>query len=140
MPVPIVAQEVLGVIHQTPEPFMNDAVITALRGHAFLPLYLNPAYLDEPRWKALAQFLQWSRRNSSMLEETTPILPVAWREGKVPHFSNDEVMPREPYGYAHWKQGRGLVALRNPWIVPQTLALRLDDDLGVERGQGSLTW
>jgi hypothetical protein len=75
-----------------------------------------------------------------MLEETTPILPVAWREGKVPHFSNDEVMPREPYGYAHWKQGRGLVALRNPWIVPQTLALRLDDDLGVERGQGSLTW
>jgi hypothetical protein len=138
MPVPIVAQEVLGVIHQTPEPFMNDAVITALRGHAFLPLYLNPAYLGEPRWKALAQFLQWSRRNASMLEETTPILPAAWREGKVPHFSNDEVMPREPYGYAHWKQGRGLVALRNPWIVPQTVALRLDDDLGVEKGARKL--
>ena len=138
MPVPIVAQEVLGVIHQTPEPFMNDAVITALRGHAFLPLYLNPAYLDEPRWQALAQFLQWSRRNASLLEETTPILPAAWREGKVPHFSNDEVMPREPYGYAHWKQGRGLVALRNPWIAPQTLALRLDNDLGVERGARKL--
>ena len=133
MPVPIVAQEVLGVIHQTAEPFMNDAVITALRGHAFLPLYLNPAYLDEARWKGLAEFLKWSRRNASMLEETTPILPAAWQEGKVPHFSHDEVMPREPYGYAHWKQGKGLVALRNPWIVPQTLALRLDDTLGVER-------
>jgi hypothetical protein len=47
-------------------------------------------------------------------------------------------MPREPYGYAHWKQGRGLVALRNPWIVPQTLALRLDDDLGVEKGARKL--
>jgi hypothetical protein len=68
MPVPIVAQEVLGVIHQTPEPFMNDAVTTALRGHAFLPLYLNPAYFDESRWKALAQFLQWSRRNASLLD------------------------------------------------------------------------
>ena len=132
MPVPIVAQEVLGVIHQTPEPFMNDAVITALRGHAFLPLYVNPAYLDDSRWKALAQFLQWSRRNASLLEETTPILPAAWRDGKVPQFSNDEVMPREPYGYAHWKQGQGLVALRNPWIVPQTMALRLDESLGVE--------
>ncbi len=41
-------------------------------------------------------------------------------------------MPREPYGYAHWKQGQGLVALRNPWIVPQTMALRLDESLGVE--------
>jgi hypothetical protein len=132
MPVPIVAQEVLGVIHQTPEPFMNDAVITGLRGHAFLPLYVNPAYLDESRWKALAQFLQWSRRNASLLAETTPILPAAWREGKLPHFSNDEVMPREPYGYAHWKQGRGLVALRNPWVAPQTMALRLVESIGVE--------
>jgi hypothetical protein len=132
MAVPIVAQEVLGVIHQTAEPFMNDAVINALRGHAFLPLYLNPAYLDESRWRALAQFLQWSRRNASLLEETTPILPAAWRDGKVPQFSNDQVMPREPYGYAHWKQGQGLVALRNPWIVPQTMALRLDESLGVE--------
>jgi hypothetical protein len=66
MPVPIVAQEVLGVIHQTPEPFMNDAVITAIRGNAFLPLYVNPAYLDEGRWKSLAQFLQWSRQNAPL--------------------------------------------------------------------------
>jgi len=132
MSVPIVAQEVLGVIHQTSEPFMNDAVITALRGHAFLPLYVNPLYLDESRWKALAQFLQWSRRNAPLLAETTPILPAAWREGRAPHFSNDEEMPREPYGYAHWRRGQGLVALRNPWVRPQTLALRLDESIGVE--------
>jgi hypothetical protein len=136
--VPIVAQEVLGVIHQSPEPFMNDAVITVLRGHAFLPLYLNPAYLDENRWKALAQFLQWSRRNAPLLEETTPILPAAWQTGKVPEFSFDEVMPREPYGYAHWKKGQGLAALRNPWIVLQVMPLRLDESLGVERGAKNL--
>jgi hypothetical protein len=134
MPVPILAQEVLGVIHQTPEPFMNDAVITALRGHAFLPLYLNPAYMDEGRWKALAQFLKWSRVNAPLLGETTAILPEAWRGGKVPHFAEDGTMSRGPYGYAHWKQGRGLVALRNPWIAPQSMALRLDESLGVERG------
>jgi hypothetical protein len=138
MPVPIVAQEVLGVIHQTPEPFMNDAVITALRGHAFLPLYLNPAYFDEGRWKALAQFLRWSRHNAPLLAETTAILPAAWRDGRVPHFSNDEVMPREPYGYAHWKGAQGLVALRNPWIAPQSLTLRFDETLGVERGAKQL--
>jgi hypothetical protein len=134
MPVPIVAQEVLGVIHQTKEPFMNDAVITALRGHAFLPLYLNPAYMDEGRWKALAQFLRWSRQNSPMLKETTPILPEAWRGDKVPHFAENGTMPRGPYGYAHWKGGKGLVALRNPWIAPQSIALRFDESLGAERG------
>ena len=134
MPVPIVAQEVLGVIHQTPEPFMNDAVITAMRGHAFLPLYVNPAYLDEGRWKALAEFLRWSRHNAPLLHETTAIVPAAWRGGKVPHFSNDQSMPREPYGYAHWKNRQGLIALRNPWILPQTMTLRLDESLGVEGG------
>jgi hypothetical protein len=139
MPVPIVAQEVLGVIHQTPEPFMNDAVITALRGHAFLPLYVNPAYMDESRWKALAGFLRWSRHNAAMLEETTPILPKAWQGGKVPQFSHDAAMPREPYGYAHWRARQGLVALRNPWITPQSVALPLDEPLGVERQANDLT-
>ncbi len=131
MPVPIVAQEVLGVIHQTQDPFMNDAVITALRGHAFLPLYLNPAYLDAPRWTALAGFLQWARKNGPLMENTVPILPRSWQHGEVPRFSNSEAMPREPYGYAHWKNGRGLVALRNPWLAPQSVPLRLDQSLGM---------
>ena len=134
MPVPIVAQEVLGVIHQTREPFMNDAVITALRGNAFLPLYLNPAYMEEGRWEALAQFLKWSRVNAPLLKETVPFLPVSWRGGKVPHFAENEAMPREPYGYAHGGSGEGLVALRNPWIAPQSVALRLDESVGVEPG------
>jgi hypothetical protein len=132
MPVPIVAQEVLGVIHQTPEAFMNDAVITALRGHAFLPLYVNPAYMDGSRWQLMADFLRWSRANAPLLAETAPILPASWRDGKVPQFSHDAPMPREPYGYAHWKAGTGLIALRNPWIAPQVQTLRLDETLGVE--------
>ena len=31
----------------------------------------------------------------------------------------------EPYGYAHWDGPRGLVASRNPWILPQSYSLRL---------------
>jgi hypothetical protein len=138
LPVPIVAQEVLGIIHQTPEPFMNDAMMAILRGHAFLPLYVNPAYMDPPRWRALAQVLQWSHRNASLLGETVPILPAAWLAGEVPRFSHEGPMPREPYGYAHWKGRRGLIALRNPWLAPQVQSLQLSEDLGVERGTKSL--
>jgi hypothetical protein len=48
--IPISAKEVLGIIHQTEEPFLNDAVTTILRGHSFLPLYINPKYMNAARW------------------------------------------------------------------------------------------
>ena len=41
---PIAASEVLGIVHQTPDPPLNDGVMTVFRGHAFLPMYLNPRY------------------------------------------------------------------------------------------------
>jgi hypothetical protein len=125
MSVPIAAQEVLGIVHQSPEPFMNDAVMTLMRGHMFLPLYVHPKFMDERRWKALAEFLTWARQNALALEETEPLLPVSWQGGKCPKITRDAPAPREPYGYAHWMNGKGLVALRNPWIAPASYAVKL---------------
>jgi hypothetical protein len=119
---PIAAQEVLGIIHQTQEPLMNDAVMTVLRGQMFLPVYLNPAYMTEARWKSFAALLTWARSNAELLEETEPLLPASWRDGKCPKFTDDASMPREPYGYAHWKDGRGLIVARNPWIERQPIS------------------
>ena len=130
-PVPQAAQEVLGVIHQTEEPFLNDAVMTLMRGHMFLPIYLNPKYMDEDRWKLLAGFLKWARAIAPKLEHTAPLLPKSWRDGACPKFSDKDVMPREPYGYAHWSGAEGYVALRNPWIVAQSYTLTLDKGIGV---------
>lgn len=126
LPIPVAAQEVLGVIHQSPEPFLNDAVTTLLRGHAFVPLYINPEYMDAARWKQLADLMTWARHNADLLARTRPILPVSWRDGKAPVFVNDAPMPREPYGYAHWDKGRGLVLLRNPWMAPATITVPID--------------
>ena len=39
---PIFSQEMLGVAHQTMEPFLNDAVTAIMRGNSFLPLYIKP--------------------------------------------------------------------------------------------------
>ena len=117
-------------MHQTPEPFLNDAVMTVMRGHMFLPVYVNPKFMNDARWDALAGLLRWARKNADVLEETVPLLPVSWQQGGVPHFSDEAVMPREPYGYAHVKDNVGLVVLRNPWIAPQSYALKLDRRLG----------
>jgi hypothetical protein len=128
---PIAAQEVLGIIHQTPEPLYNDAVTAALRGHQFLPLYIHPKYMTPRRWEFLAALMLWARQNADVLANTRPILPASWRkaDGK-PSLSDNAPMPREPYGYAHWKGDRGLLCLRNPWIEPAAVTIRPDTNLG----------
>ena len=124
-PISLSAEEVLGLIHQTDEPFMNDAVAVTMRGGEFVPLYLNPKYMGGRRWEMLAGLLKWSRKNSGMLGETVPLLPVSWQNGRCPRFA-DVPMPREPYGYIRCQGNRGLVFLRNPWIATSSYSLRLD--------------
>ena len=126
--IPIAAQEVLGIIHQTEEPFLNDAVTTIMRGHSFLPLYINPKYMNTTRWSQLGDILKWARENSDILQQTEPLLPDEWKSNLLPKFSNDPQMPRQPYGYAHWKNDEGLILLRNPWIVPQHYYINLDEN------------
>ncbi|MCX8052190.1 MAG: hypothetical protein N3B12_00130, partial [Armatimonadetes bacterium] len=99
-----------------------------LRGHSFVSLYLNPAYMNDERWAVLASIIKWARTNADMLLSTQPLLPESWLGGKVPKFTAVEKMPREPYGYAHWKNGRGLVLLRNPWIEKALYRLKIDVD------------
>ena len=127
---PVSGQDTLGIVHQSPEPFTNDAVMCVMRGDMFLPVYVNPRFMNDARWKSLAAIMNWARKNARALSDTQPLLPESWRTSGVPSFSYDGEMPREPYGYAHWGKNRGLVALRNPWIVPRKFSLKLDEAAG----------
>ena len=124
---PIAAQEVLGIIHQTPEPLQNDAVTCVLRGHQFLSLYVHPAHMTPRRWEFLAALMRWARANAATLENTVAIQPASWRE-KSPGLGGS--MPREPYGYGHWSGERGLLMLRNPWIAPATVRVNAKEHMG----------
>ena len=128
LPSPIPAQEILGVIHQSDEPFMNDAVTTILRGHAFVPLYVNPKYMNDERWTMLAGLIKWSRANAELLTapNTLPLRPATWVKDGIPWLSFTAPMPRDPYGYTHWDGDKGLVLLRNPWAAKQTLSVKID--------------
>lgn len=129
LPSPIAAQEILGLIHQGPECFMNDAVVTLSRGHAFVPMYVNPKFMDDTRWERLADVMRWARANESVLVRgaTRPLRQPAWQGDAAPRFAHDEPMPRQPYGYAHFAGHRALITLRNPWIAPQSYRIALDE-------------
>lgn len=137
--IPITAQEVLGIVHQSSEPFTNDAVTTIMRGNMFVPVYINPKYMNDARWKSFAGIISWARANVPTLRETRPILPASWQNGKVPQFAEDAVMPREPYGYAHCDGVQGLVELRNPWIAGCDYFLKLDSELGLSSQAAGLS-
>jgi hypothetical protein len=122
---PIAAQESFGIIQQSDYPLWNDAVTGILRGNMEQHCAINPAYMNDLRWRQFASLVTWARRNVGILQTTEPLLPRSWQGGKCPRVSNDARMPREPYGYAHWQNDRGFVLLRNPWIEPQTYSVRL---------------
>ena len=128
---PIPEQEVLGVAHQTMESFSNDAVTSIMRGNLFLPLYINPVFMDGTRWKMMADMITWAKNNTSVFQNTKVLLPKSWQNGMVPRFKQDpSTMPREPYGYAHCVEDRALIELRNPWILKQEYLLKIDSSTG----------
>ena len=137
--VPITFQAPLGLVHQTDEDFMNDAVVVLMRGEMFLPLYFNPVQMNPLRWKNLASVIKWARRNAPRLEETDPLVPASWLKAGVPPLTFDAVMPREPYGYAHWKGNEALIGIRNPWVMPAVYELKLDRASGAPTGAAGLS-
>ena len=129
--VPQAGLEVLGVIHQTPEDFTNDAVVTILRGHQFLPFYVNPKYMDESRWAKLAAIV--SAVHDDAAARIVPILPASWRDGGCPVFDHEKPMPRDPYGYLSIASSGTLALLRNPWVAPQKIEFDLRPYFDVPR-------
>jgi hypothetical protein len=103
-----------------------------MRGHAFVPLYINPAHMSETRWEQLARIMDWVEQRPFLTGNCRALPPDSWRGGRHPRFTNDAPAPREPYGYAHSdEQGGAVVALRNPWFRRATYTLRLDAELGL---------
>lgn len=136
---PIQDLHVCGMVHQTPEPFMNDAMITIMRGTVFLPVYYNPRYMNESRWKTLASMLKWARKNQDVILQTKIILPKSTADGSASTLPAESPVPRQPYGYAHWKKGKGLIGIRNPWIQPVEYTVTLDNKIGIPQDAEGLS-
>jgi hypothetical protein len=131
---PIAAQESFGMIQQSNDPLLNDAVTDILRGNMEQHCALNPACMTATRWKQFASLVKWARGNVDILRNTEPLLPRSWQSGNCPKMTDAATMPREPYGYAHWRGDRGIVMLRNPWIKPQTYPVELAIDASAASG------
>jgi hypothetical protein len=120
---PPAAIEHLGIIVITPEPWEDNAMIVLGRGCRLLTLYIDPKMFrkGDRDWAFLASILKWARHNTVTLANTELVL--------------GDPMKRAPYGYAHFTADRGIIALRNPFIEPRKVSLKLDESCGWDNRQ-----
>jgi hypothetical protein len=72
-------------------------------------MYVTPSLLSRDDWDTLAESARWARRNADVLVDT--------------HWIGGDPAQLEVYGHASWRNGRGIVVLRNPKDSPQSIAL-----------------
>ena len=104
------------------ENWQDNAMMVAGRGNRLLTFYLNPAQFPQPArdWAFLAGMIRWTRHHATTLSHTQMILGDPYE--------------REPYGYAHFLGQQGILTLRNPFIQPRSVRIKLDESSGWRAG------
>lgn len=104
--------------------FTNNALLYFTRGVTMWELYISPHLLSEEEWDALAQSIRWAKSRFPILKRTEMI---GGNPGK-----------REPYGYAHFVDKHGIIALRNPSIQSLSISIGLLPSQGISPHATSL--
>jgi len=104
--------------------FTDDAVLYFGRGVSMYEMYISPDLLNPGEWNALSSTLNWARDRFKVMEKTYMI-------GGDPTLG-------QAYGYVHFLGDSGIIAIRNPVMLPSEITLKLDPGQGLDRKAGSL--
>ena len=99
------------------DKFTDNALLYFARGVSMWELYISPDLLTEGEWRAIAESIQWAKDRFHILSSTEMI--------------GGDPKKREPYGYNHFKKKHGIIAVRNPFIEPVELKVKLDPAQGL---------
>jgi hypothetical protein len=101
----------LGGANETPAQWSDYVVWYYARGAMLKELFLTPSLLNAEGWDVLGRATQWAIANAPTLAHTR-MVGAEPRSGCV-------------YGYIHWSESKGVLALRNPSPAAQTYELTL---------------
>jgi hypothetical protein len=80
-------------------------------GVALQELYINPARMSDGAWDALAEAARWARAKADILADS--------------HWIGGDPAQGEVYGFAAWRAGKGILALRNPDDAPASITVEI---------------
>lgn len=86
-------------------------------GSMLVQLYITPSLLNPAEWESLGEAIRWQKAHAStLLGNSTMVLGNPSR--------------RQPYGFVHSSPKESIVTLRNPYVVPRFVRLKLDRKSG----------
>lgn len=106
------------------DKFTNDVVFYFGRGITMYELYISPDMLNADEWNVLSKSLAWAKDRFDILNKTYMI--------------GGDLKKGETYGYVHFKQDSGIIAIRNPQMKMQTITVKLDPALGINASAANL--
>ncbi|NHA02408.1 enterotoxin [Mucilaginibacter sp. HC2] len=91
-------------------------------GTSLQELYINPHLLNSANWDCLSKAAKWSERNESLFDDV--------------HWCGGDPAKGEVYGYAAWKDGKGVLTLRNPGTDKRKFQATVSQLLDIPQGDG----
>jgi hypothetical protein len=110
--------EKLGGDSEPLDKFTTEAMLYFARGVSMYELYISPDLLTDSEWNAMSKSITWAKDRFPILSQTEMI--------------GGDPRKRETYGYVHFNGSKGIVAARNPYIIPNKLKIELSPALGLD--------
>jgi hypothetical protein len=106
------------------EDFRDEVVHYYSVGDMMYELYISPDILSAEEMDTLGNTTKWAIANAHpLLDNSTMVL--------------GDPAKREPYGYVHSSAEKSIVTLRNPFVEPRTVRLKLDEGNGFRKIEGT---
>jgi len=99
------------------DKFTDNAILYFARGVTMWELYISPNLLTDEEWNAIARSIRWAKDRFEILKSTEMV--------------GGDPGNKEAYGYIHFSRDRGILAVRNPFIQPRVLKIKLDPAYGL---------
>ena len=116
--------QLLGGAEEPLDKFTDNALLYFARGVSMWELYISPNILSEGEWNAMSQSIKWAEDRFEILKTTNMV--------------GGDPLKGEPYGYAHYKDKKGIIAVRNPFITNNKIKVDLSEKLGMSPEAKSL--
>ncbi len=105
------------------EDWRDEVVHYYSVGNMMYELYISPEILSQEEMDVLGNVTKWAEANAH------PLLDNSTMVGGDP-------AQREPYGYVHSIPAKSIITLRNPFVRPRTMKLKIDESNGFQKFEG----
>jgi len=105
------------------EDWRDEVVHYYSVGNMMYELYISPEILSPEEMDVLGNVTKWAEANAHPLLDNTTMV-------------GGDPAQREPYGYVHSNAGKSIVMLRNPFVRPRTMKLKIDEQNGFRKFEG----